>query len=91
MFKGRVWIWVIVIICCLLTKFMIGWVPTWFESEEVSFKADISTDGNIGEMLKGYSVSGYDMILDDSNPGVIITDKVDTIDGYKKYDNIFNC
>lgn len=88
MFKGRIWIWVIVVVCCLLTKFMIGWVPTWFESEEVTFKADISTDGNIGEMLKGYRVSGYDMILDDSNSDVIITDKVDTIDGYKKYDNI---
>ena len=88
MFKGRIWIWVTVIVCCLLTKLMIGWIPTWFESEELTFKSDVSTDNTMSEMLKGYEVSDFDLILDDTNPGVIITDKVDTIDGYTKYENM---
>ena len=88
MFKGRIWIWVTVIVCCLLTKLMIGWVPTWFESEEVTFNTDVSMDTNMREMIKGYEISGYDMISDDNNPDIIITDKIDTLDGYTKYENM---
>lgn len=90
MFKGRFWIWVSVIAACIFIKLMIGWVPTWFESSEVSFKADISTDVNMGEMLKGYEISGFNMIPDDNSPDIILSDKVDKIEGYKKYDNMIS-
>ena len=90
MFKGRFWIWVSVIAACIFIKLMIGWVPTWFESSEVSFKADISTDVNMGEMLKGYEISGFDMIPDDNSPDIILSDKIDKIEGYKKYDNMIS-
>lgn len=90
MFKGRFWIWVSVIAACFFVKFMIGWVPTWFESSDVTYKADISTDLNMSEMMKGYEISGFDMIPDDKSPDIILSDKIDKIEGYKKYDNLLS-
>lgn len=69
---------------------MIGWVPTWFESSDVTYKADISTDLNMSEMMKGYEISGFDMIPDDKSPDIILSDKIDKIEGYKKYDNLLS-
>jgi hypothetical protein len=67
---------------------MIGWVPTWFESEDITYKVDISTDNTVGEMIKGTKISGYKMISEDANSDIIITDKAETIEGYKKYENM---
>lgn len=69
---------------------MIGLVPTWFESSDVTYKADISTDLNMSEMMKGYEISGFDMIPDDKSPDIILSDKIDKIEGYKKYDNLLS-
>lgn len=87
MYKGRVGIWVTVILCCALITGLFKWVPTWFESNDLTVKVEMKHDNGMSEVLSRNKINGYRLNLKDSDSDIIISDKMDNVSGYTKIED----
>ena len=87
MYKGRVGIWITVILCCALITGLFKWVPTWFESNDLNVKIEMQNDSGMSETLSRNKINGYRLNLTDKDAEIIISDKSDSISGYTKIEN----
>lgn len=89
MFKGKVWLWIIVIACCFLVKGLFAWVPTWFDKYEVTLNSDISYDNSFNEVVRDSKTGKFKVqIREDAD--YFFTDKDFTKEGYTKYEDVLN-
>ena len=88
MFKGRIWLWVIVIAICFVAHLLITYVPTWFSSDDLTIQINVSTDSDLGNVLANEKVNGFKLFLQSKNADIIISDDdYENIEGYTKYDD----
>ena len=87
MLKGRIGLWVVMLVVTMLVSWLIPIVPGWFESKALHVNIDVSTDDDFAQVLANQKVNKIVPTLTSDNPTVIITDKEEKIEGYTKYDN----
>lgn len=87
MYKGRVGIWITVILCCTLISGLFKWVPTWFESNDLTVNIEIKQDDGLSEVLSRNKINGYRLNLKDKDSDIIISDGMDKVSGYTKIED----
>jgi len=88
MFKGRIGIWISVLLCCSLITGLIKWVPTWFQEYETTISIEIDKDGDFNEQISDKLFGDFKMRTRNSGGDIIISDKGKDFDGYTKYENM---
>lgn len=87
MLKGRVWLWVIMLVVTLIVSWLIQVVPGWFESSDLHVQIDIASDADFAQVIANQKIKKIKPILTSESPDLIITDKTSDIAGYTKYEN----
>lgn len=85
MFKGRLGLWAILFVSCLLISLGIKYVPTWFYSYETTIMIDVEDDVNLSEFLIGQKINGFKLLLNTENPSMIITSENIQREDYVEY------
>lgn len=88
MFKGRIGIWISVLLCCSIITGLINWVPTWFQEYETTISVNIEKDNEFSEQISDKSIGDFKMRTRDSGADIIVSDSGENIDGYTKYENL---
>ena len=85
MFKGRIGLWIILFVVCLLAQLGIKWIPTWFTSYETTIMIDVEDDVNLSEFLIGQKINGFKLLLNTENPSMIISSEKIQNEDYVEY------
>lgn len=91
MFKGKLGLWVMILVGCLVIQFLIGFVPGLFQTTDVSIYADSVIDSDLNSKVNNKKVSDMTFQVFESDTDIIIkdnsTDK--NVAGYTKYSEHF--
>ncbi len=87
MLKGRVGLWVVMLVITLLVSWLIQIVPGWFESTSLHMNVDVASDAEFAQSVANNKINKIIPVLTDEAPDVIITDKKTDIAGYTKYED----
>lgn len=88
MFKGRLGIWVILIVVCFVAQWLIGAVPTWFESHDLTTTINIKSDADFTQVLSNTKINKIKTIVKNEDPEMVITDNEEiSLDNYTKYED----
>ncbi len=93
MYKGKVSVWVWIIVVVLFVQFCLNivfpWVGSWGEYESTTVYAESVYDDALLDTIGNKNFLDYDWFVDKQTPDIYITDNVDieNKEGYKKYSN----
>lgn len=93
MYKGKVSVWIWIIVAVLVIQFgkdtVIPWMASWGDYSETTIYAESSYDEGLLNTLGNKSFAGYEWYVDKQNPDIYITDDIslEKKDGYTKYSN----
>lgn len=73
MFKGRLGLWAILFVACLVVTLCIEWVPTWFNSYDTTIMIEVEDDVTLSEFLIGQKINGFNLLLNTDNPSMIFS------------------
>ena len=76
MFKGRLGIWIFVIILCVGGTFLIDNVPKWMETEDIFISSKIN-DSNVVEKILDNRYGDYIVKTNSENSDIIIASTLD--------------
>jgi hypothetical protein len=85
LFKGRIEIWIIVLVICILTHFFAENIPIWVSSEDVCAEFE-TMDKGLSEILVNKKIKGYKIVQNNDRKAIVFADSNTsaTKDGYKK-------
>ena len=87
MFKGRLGLWAILFSVALAINICFNWLPDLFSTYDTTIMIDVESDPNISEFVIGSTIVDYNMILNNTDPTVIISSDKITDEGYVEYEN----
>lgn len=87
MFKGKLWLWVIIIIVCFTAQWLIESIPVWTHTDDVSVGINVETDNDLDSVLSNTTLNKFNISITDDGPDIVISDEQNEIDGYTKYEN----
>ena len=88
MFKGRIGLWVAIVVICLLFNWLTPIVPTWFESNDLNVKIDVETDNDMAQVLANKKINNIRIYVQNDDTDVIVTsDYVGNMENYTVYED----
>jgi hypothetical protein len=89
MYKGRLGLWILSVIICLIVSLGVKWIPTWFETTDLNISISIDGDADFSQVVANEKINGIKMYVRDDDPDVIITSNtLANTENYKVYDDI---
>ena len=85
MFKGRIGIWISVLVAAIVLQFLVIRVPVWLESDDVIMSVSVDKDADLNDVLANSRICKINITLRDSDPDIIITEKNEVHVNYEKY------
>ena len=86
MFKGKLGLWIILLVVCILAQFLIVNIPVWMHTDSIFMSFDIDSDNEMLQCLVDKKIDKMVVKSSDSENDIIITDqKIATLNGYTKY------
>lgn len=88
MFKGRIWIWIVVVVVCFIIHMFSIWIPIWSHTDEMTLTADVSTDNDLAEGLSNTTIDRIHCNIVSDEADIVISDNdALMIEGYTKYED----
>ena len=86
MLKGRLGLWITVIVLCLLIPFLIDNVPQWFKTSDVLFSCEVESN-EFAESIATQRIKHTVLLHQNNNADIIFSQDASPKDGYTLHEN----
>ena len=87
MFKGKFWLWAIIIAVFFTAQWLIESIPVWVHTDKVSVQVDMKSDNDLDAILSNQKIKKFQLSITNDNADIIISDSNEVIEGYERHDD----
>lgn len=85
MFKGRLGIWILVLVIAFAATFFYTHIPIWAEKTEVTAYVDVTEDKDFDSFLTSFKLKKHLLVKSENmNSDIIFSDNIEEKEGYEK-------